>query len=37
MVSAKAMLGDEWPAARAAVVAFFSSTNRADDGTLAAD
>ncbi len=37
MVSAKAMLGDEWPAARAAVVAFFSSTNHATDGTLAAD
>jgi SAM-dependent methyltransferase len=37
LVGAKAMLGDEWTAARAAIVDFCSSTNHADDGTLAAD
>ncbi len=33
IVTAKAALGDDWPAARAAFVAFMFETNEAEDGT----
>lgn len=37
VVVAKAALGEDWPAAREALLAFVHATNEADDGTLAVD
>ena len=37
VVAAKAALGDDWPEARAEILAFARSTNRAEDGTMAHD
>jgi SAM-dependent methyltransferase len=37
IVTAKAALGDAWPAARERLLAFVQSVNSADDGTLAVD
>lgn len=37
IVTAKAALGDRWPAARAGILAFARSSNHAEDGTMAHD
>lgn len=34
IVTAKAGLGDRWPAVRAELAAFMAETNEADDGTM---